>query len=449
MSKSSIIRDGFMSSYGRFYTYPGKMERIDGQALRCMFLPKLTKAANTFLQNHQDFVQGQLSHYGVEYSPGDLKGSGTLLLQKVLNQGKCDMVPDHIERLRSEMHMEWLNAQAPEDIVCCPRFIIEKYFLDASGNPDKTKTTSPVPITLPRYSHDRLSGLLEAAGEVDGLHYRIELSHDTQTIFLGMDLSAVEQAARDHVEKEAREREAKKRKREEDRASMHTKYIASIRRPQGGIKPLVSPLGSYIVDCEAIEEKWPDRSDDLTLDISESGEQGIYQAAFDFGVLKGVMMISTEMAALDRYRTTHDDDEDRDDEAPYDAEGESQDEEEYEEPVQTSYNAKRKAACLRAPPSKKAKTAKGGEEDEEEEESLTFQLQWRGQEKGDGEILSNAEEGEIEFADADFSSFTAKVNLSVVGSGVTFTARKVGGYAAKVDSWSYYSRAKYEHRRRN
>jgi hypothetical protein len=36
-----VIRDGFASSYGRFFANPGRVEVIPGQDLRAVFLPKV------------------------------------------------------------------------------------------------------------------------------------------------------------------------------------------------------------------------------------------------------------------------------------------------------------------------------------------------------------------------------------------------------------------------
>ena len=85
-----IARDGFEFAHGRFRVQRGLVERVDAAALRSMFIPRLTPAANKVLRDHYrcDFVAGQLKHYGVAYDESELTGSGTKLLKKCLLEGK-------------------------------------------------------------------------------------------------------------------------------------------------------------------------------------------------------------------------------------------------------------------------------------------------------------------------------------------------------------------------
>lgn len=88
----SITSDGFTCSYGRLFAHPGRVERVEGSSLRSMFLPRLNSEGNKRLRhcNSDDFVRGQLKHYGVQFYESDISGNGTLLLKKVLQAGKCD-----------------------------------------------------------------------------------------------------------------------------------------------------------------------------------------------------------------------------------------------------------------------------------------------------------------------------------------------------------------------
>ena len=83
-----ISRDGFEYAHGQFRVQLSHVKRFDAAALRSMFIPKLTPAANKLLRDHYDFVAGQLKHYGVAYDTGQLTGQGTNLLKKCLLDGK-------------------------------------------------------------------------------------------------------------------------------------------------------------------------------------------------------------------------------------------------------------------------------------------------------------------------------------------------------------------------
>jgi hypothetical protein len=65
----------------------------------------------------------------------------------------------------------------------------------------------------------------------------------------------------------------------------HRKYTRS-----RALKPV---LGSYAIDCPVIEERWPQFSAELTLDISEHELLGVVglQACVNFGAMKGTMLL--------------------------------------------------------------------------------------------------------------------------------------------------------------
>jgi hypothetical protein len=209
-----ITRDGFACAFGRFFAEPGRVERVDGSSLRNMFLPKLTaKGRRQLNAGYSDnFVRGQLKHYGVQFDESEISGNGTLLMKKVLQSGKCDKVPDHISELREQMHTEWLNKLTPEQLSNYPEWVIERYFL-SSGRLDHRKTTTVVGIPLPRHSSHRASQMHEAAGKVTGLHQATGFGPKTQTIFMGWDSVAVGNAAKSHAAKETKELQAAEKER--------------------------------------------------------------------------------------------------------------------------------------------------------------------------------------------------------------------------------------------
>lgn len=100
------------------------------------------------------------------------------------------------------MHLEWLDQVTVEEVAGAPELVMENYFLDASGRPDKTKTPSPIGIPLSRYSDYHEKQLLAAARGISGLRSATGSGVDTTTVYLGWDPAAVGEEARSHAAKE-------------------------------------------------------------------------------------------------------------------------------------------------------------------------------------------------------------------------------------------------------
>ncbi|EPE29789.1 AT hook motif family protein [Glarea lozoyensis ATCC 20868] len=419
-------KHGFTCSYGRFYTFPGRVERVEASSLRSMFLPKLTAEANKKLKEGRsgNFVRGQLKHYGVKFDESEMSGNGTPLMKKVLQAGKCDKVPDHITRLREQLHAEWLNKQTPEQLSSFPDWVMEKYFL-SSGQPDRKKTATVV------------------ASKVAGLHNETGRGPKTQTIFMGWNSAAVKKAAKDHPAKEAKEVQAEGDEREDQREEMHTDYLNTQKQKKGPkSSKRYSPVGSYIIDCKEIEEQWPDQAEDLSLDIRQTEEPGIFEASFNFGILEGVMIIGAEKKALEQYCSQLDledesDLEEEEDEEEDKDDDEDEDESENEKKRARSSKRKSEAPRGRGRPPKKSKS--------EPAQSRTYLLRLKCRETGEGEIQSEAEQGTITFKDGNLASFTGKATLPCVGEAIPFSGRKISDTpAAPESSWADFSENAYE-----
>lgn len=439
-----ITRDGFSSAYGRFYAEPGRVERVDGPSLESMFLPKLTPEGRRLLDRSYGFVRGQLKHYGVQYDESEISGNGTLLLKKMLQAGKCDKVPDHISKLREQMHTEWLSKRTPEQLSGEPNWVIERYFL-SSGRIDHQKTTAVVGIPLPPHSSYRASQLHEAAAKITGLHHAAGVGPKTKTIFMGWDPVAVDSAAESHASKETIEVQAAGIQREDERSEMHTNYLDTLKRKKGPWT--YSPIGSYIIDCEQIEKGWSHLGD-LSLDIRQAKEPGVFEASFDFGILEGIMIISTDNDILDQYCAQLDRDAESDEEVVGDWSEEDEDREniEVEGRVETDRKpltgSKRKAEASlgHSNPSKRSKAMVA--------QPRTYLLKLKCRETGEGEIQFTEKSGTIKFNNENLASFMGKVNLPIVGRGVPFTARKVSDEPAPFEnSWAEYSEAAHEYAR--
>ncbi|KAL4796455.1 hypothetical protein BDV19DRAFT_388279 [Aspergillus venezuelensis] len=190
-------------------------------------------------------------------------------------------------------------------------------------------------------------------------------------------------------------------------------------------KFFLSESGSHIVDCGDIESEWPGSAEDMTLDFGSTEEPGIFQASFDFGVLRGVMLISADEDLLEGYcdRADYDgrhvfsegDDDDLDDED----ESEDEDEKEHQRPQSGS---KRKTPATpqhsRGRPKKATKTKSN---------LLKYFLKSRSRETGEGQIFPDPEDGTPKIKDGNLTSFTGEASLPCAGSSVSLTARIISG----------------------
>ncbi|TVY84675.1 hypothetical protein LSUE1_G000924 [Lachnellula suecica] len=301
----TITRDGFSCSYGRFCAEPGRVERVQGSSLQSMFLPSINAEGRKRLRESGYLVRGHLKHYGVQFDEKETSGNGTSLMKKGLLAGECDQVPEPLNKLREQMHTEWLESLTPR----------KTFRLSRVGH---GQTITVVGIPLDRHSTYRAGQMRDAASKVSGLHLETSRGPKTQTIFMGWDSTAVSKAAKGHGAKEAEELQATEDERVGERLELHTDYLKTLKRTKTGKK--YSPVGKYIIDCEEIESQWPDQADDLGLDIHQTNKPGIFEASFDFGILEGVMMISLENNTLEQYCSQLD----RDDESDGDEGGEDE-----------------------------------------------------------------------------------------------------------------------------
>ncbi|OJJ42500.1 hypothetical protein ASPZODRAFT_137291 [Penicilliopsis zonata CBS 506.65] len=424
---TEIRRDGFISIFGRFLT-DDRIDRIEGSQLRSMFLPKLSREGQKALRDNRNFVRSQLKHYGVQIDGKKFFGNGTALLKAALQAGKCDQVPDHILELQWQMHEEWISELTPEQLSSNPEWVVQRYFLSA-GKPDHTKTTTVVGIPLDRYSQYRSGKVMDVADKITGLHHRKALGPKTQVIFMGWNQAAVEKAAKQHPTEEARRVKNKEDERKRKREKLHTEHLNSRSQQTEDM----TPVGSYIVDCEFIETEWPSMADDLRLDIHKTKTPSVFKADFDFGVFEGVMIVCADEAALDAYCT--------------EAEGDFSDEEDEEDDVPTKEDVKlgtkrKLPAPKRVGRPKKSKAEQG--------QPRKYLLKLKGRETGEGMICYEATSGTINFKDQAFARFKGEADISGIGSGVSFLARKISTLPGPSrNDWADYSERQYEKERIN
>lgn len=259
---------------------------------------------------------------------------------------------------------------------------------------------------------------------------------------MGWDRAAVEKAAKQLPEEEATRLQDEGDERENEREEMHMDYLNNRSQQTKD----VNPVGSYIVDCEAIESEWPDMTDDLSLDIHRTDTPGVFKADFDFGILEGVMIISSEKSVLDEYCAQADCDDGPDWSDSMDGEG-SEEENNDEDGVPAKENsrlgAKRKPPASK--PKTKAKRYKAGRD-----QPRKYLLKLKCSETGEGMIHSQASNGTINFKDKNFASFKGLADFPCVGKGVSFFARKISDLpSSSGNEWTDYSEGQYEMARVN
>ncbi|KAI4599089.1 hypothetical protein KJ359_002046 [Pestalotiopsis sp. 9143b] len=387
-----------------------------------MFLPKVTPEATKKLRHNSGdcFVRAQLKHYGVEFDESEIFGDGHLLMQKVLEEGKCDKVPYDIAELLEELLEEWLEKLTPEELSRPPGGIMKRYFL-SNGTPCRTKTTTVVGIPVALVCSRQASQIYEAANKVPGLLYETLSGRKIQTIFMGWNEADVDKAKRLGEDNQAWAAE---------RVKMHTDYLDTLEEDDSRQR---SPLGSYLIDCDDIEGTRPAYTDSLTLDIHRTKSPEVFRANFDFGIRKEVMIMSGRATALVDYESRADHEADSKDwEEDRDDNGDGEDEVDYGKGRATGTKRKADATRSRGRPPKKVKPIPA--------ERPFYMMKSRCRELPAGAIYHEPELGCIIFDNESLASFTARATLPGVGGWLEFTGRKVSDLSTSTGlQWKDYS----------
>lgn len=240
--------------------------------------------------------------------------------------------------------------------------------------------------------------------------------------------------------------------REQERAAKHATYIA---RSSDSERSLV---GTYVVDCERIEQGWAHIDErqpfDMKLSIRTTPLPAIYQATFDFGILEGVMMLSADPLMLSFFSEQEVTNLGAAEQDPAGKEG---DEEGRASDIGSDSDGagrlgpggKRKAVRSGTPrPPKAARTCRtdagyGGSLSTSE--AALFHLCMRSTDKGSGQINPRPDPGTVT-ADAGFEVLVGTADMDCVGHGVPFRARKISDSAeASTARWEDYGWAAYEY----
>lgn len=329
------------------------------------------------------------------------------------------------------MAEEWYNQLTIEELVeHSPQRLLDQHFLDASGKPDRSKFTEVLVMPLAPGSYYRANEIKDLLNKVDGLLHE----RKGDALYVGWDLAKIRAKALAHLDELERKKEEERQAREEERQASHLEYLESAKRE----KKAWSPVGSYIVDCDAIEDQWPDQAEDMTLDVCRTGQGGIFKVHFHFGVLEGMMILGTKKVALDRYCTQLER-ESRLDQEDYSQDDDDEEEEDYGNGKGSKRPAKRGRG---RPPAKKAKT-QGTSTSTSTSLPKKFFLQMKSRETGEGEIQEMMR-GTIGFKDAKFASFEGMVDVSFIGDDVKFFARKISDIPNSTsESWNDFSEYQY------
>jgi hypothetical protein len=316
------------------------------------------------------------------------------------------------------------TAEAEHDL---QRFLA-KYFLDGlNGQPDKSK--SPNPIALPGYSNR--STVHQAAERIDGLHtHSGGEGYDDRTIVIGWDRAAVWRLAGEFGAASWERKKKQKQQVWEESLNEHRSFVEEGKKnPNIGL--LKSYTGSYLIDCKTLSDGW-DIENDMTLDIDESTDPKVLQAAFDFGVLDGTMLLSFSESVIREYASTLVD---------FDSEDREEDLED------EAVGAKRKA---NAP----AKTRKKAAKAESANTTRTLHLQWRGRETGEGVIQLDEDTdpshiGQLKWTDGSLTKFIGAVKIPFVSRDlVRFVGYKVDANPREApEDWNNFSESQYERER--
>lgn len=382
-----------------------------------------------------------------------------------------------------------------KDLSGHPDWIMERYFLGPSGEPDPHKTTKAIGIPYRRDSNHSADQLRKRVEKVDGLHHGTSWG-STQTIYLGWSKEIVEAAVKSHAEKEAREQKAEEEAREAGRAARHQRYLDG--NAPGSISKC--PAGTYMIDCPEIEGNWSDMAKNMTMEIRRTPNPRIYHAIFHFGVVEGMMILSTDEKGLWRYcddsgRGYCDDGDDGDGQSDDDNQGDDEDvdmeDQEIEEDEGEDEENEDLDSNVEDPDQDDKGSDKDGSEEEEDNEDdekadqdedpvtgskrkhyagmvtsaprknwvkiprlANEPKEWfaclKSRDCGTGQINYQATKGTITFDNEAFSSFSGVISLPGIGQKVSFTARKVTSLTRQSwDSWEDYSEAAYERERVN
>ncbi|KAF2101295.1 hypothetical protein NA57DRAFT_53271 [Rhizodiscina lignyota] len=369
------------------------------------------------------WVKSQLRHYAIDFKPSDDASTLERVLKEAVTAGRCNTVPDSVRAIEEDLSRKhesqlktyeeqcnaWrkieedrkdrefaaLGSPRAEANYCLYRFIA-KYFADpdpsrrALWRAAPQKTPEPMASTL----FDHIHSLELMSEDVHGLQRCWGGSGQSKTLILGWDRSKVQRLAGELDAKFGKELSAWEIAEIEMSMDRHTEYLKSRRSPKGA-QDISGLTGSWIIRCKYIQENWNSNSYPmkLTMDIIQQDSPFGVQAAFNFEIIEGIMLLSPTQSVLADFMNSleHDPDasETDDSDSPWRSRSDSNKKRKY---VQQGHILDDKKQKLDT-------TAN----------SSRFNLRWRGRETGNGEIqMDTAPSYNNGHIDVDFRQATFK-----------------------------------------
>jgi len=369
-------------------------------------------------------------------------GKGVNTLKKALAAGRFDSVPMQIQELEQQMRRQWaqmrrewvrgrpLSELADSTQIESQIELVNCYFFDAAGKPDKTLTPDGLAVPVPRYSTYRVSLLADAVGRVPGLMSKRE----GDTMLIAWDETGIAKARerRHAAVRQAEEaRRQAEQEREQSRTYRHEEYLRMLGSKTRKVVP--SPIGQYLLQCKGIEDEWPEtKEDDMTLTISIS-QPGVYDGSFNVDVAEGPMKLSEMKEALPKYIDGSESDEDNDEDE------DSELEEDNKAMSAAKAGQKRKGSELALAKSQKPKLTST--------KNLHFHTVYRSRETGEGEINPGPMSGYLTFEDDTFSTFTGSLDMDLTSYSVVLHGRKISDVASCEEQWEDYGWGAHEYAR--
>ncbi|KAJ5706677.1 hypothetical protein N7488_006478 [Penicillium malachiteum] len=403
-----IRRDGFESSHGKFRTQFGDILPLRPEQFQTLFLPRPIPAGKKALKV-TNFVRAQLRYYGVEFDESAIYGDGFELLKTTIEAGKFNEIPSHIRKLEADMHDEWINKCTVEQLSSTPQWLLQKYFM-SNGLPDRTKTKTVVTVLYPKRSR-RLPALLHSlAGAIPGLQAKDLPSIFNKVIFLAWDLAAAEEALEKYRQDEwaiyLNEDSDQESNGDKKQHKAHDDYLDSLGQKKTGF----TPVGSYIFKIEPLKSLMRDK-EEAFMEIYETDTPGLYQADFDFGIMNGIMMMSSDKGALEEFG------------GEVSSGDSSGDELDSTIPAnQVSWSSKGKE--------KKKRSEKGARQGQKQKKAsehhpLRYFFKHRCCEEHESAAFFIPRPGHVQFDDGRFCTFTGQILLPLSDKEISFTGYKI------------------------
>ncbi|KAK7541237.1 uncharacterized protein J3D65DRAFT_272125 [Phyllosticta citribraziliensis] len=476
-TKPPVLRcNGFQFCRDRFTLEDTDIARVEGPRLHGLLHPETLSLQGRMVAAEEarklfkkDFFAAQLRFYGIEFRMSSKVADLRSLLEESVHHGKCDVVPEPIARLEQRMCLEYesmyqawkkqvrawdeekrqreTEAKAREKerqdaaFAQCKtpsekasydlqRFM-DFYYLN-EGKPDKSKTPAPMVLQIHPRGLDKKLSLHDLSQRYD-LHTKFCMSHEGPRHCIGWDRDAVYRLA-DNINKE--KKEAERRERDTD----YQRCVARARQrcqSQGNTSfELRQCVGSYSIECDAALKFDKRYENNLTMDISTAGNETLI-AAYDFGVIKGTMLLSLSEENLDaitgavskqQYYSDYDD-------------------EEYDEDSDEATNTLAKTV----PKTVANKRAAGGPSNASKKRkriptlSRRVYYRLRGQETGEGQIIPDSAPGHLEFLSDGCTKFVGLAyDFPYIDRNVRFLGYKVSEQPLKKpDPWDAFSYGTY------